>query len=176
MFAVFLCCLFPSSADFSYVYIRLLELVPQLADVLVFCSAFFPLCFILDTFCCYIFKFTNLLSCDICGCCLVPKLCLTPVTPGTVGCQAPLSMGFPRQEYWSGLPFPSLGVFLNQGSNLCLLHWQVDSLPLNLGCLLLIPSSVFFIFRDGLESFLFHPRLYTVAQSLLIFLTHGVWL
>jgi len=29
------------------------------------------------------------------------------VTPWTVACQAPLSMGFPRQEYWSGLPFPS---------------------------------------------------------------------
>ena len=28
-------------------------------------------------------------------------------TPWTVACQAPLSMGFPRQEYWSGLPFPS---------------------------------------------------------------------
>ena len=31
------------------------------------------------------------------------------VTPGTVGCQAPLFMGFPGQEYWSGLPFPSPG-------------------------------------------------------------------
>ena len=31
------------------------------------------------------------------------------VTPRTVGCQAPLSMGFSRQEYWSGLPFPSPG-------------------------------------------------------------------
>ena len=28
------------------------------------------------------------------------------VTPWTVACQAPLSMGFSRQEYWSGLPFP----------------------------------------------------------------------
>ena len=28
-------------------------------------------------------------------------------TPWTVPCQAPLSMGFSRQEYWSGLPFPS---------------------------------------------------------------------
>ena len=28
-------------------------------------------------------------------------------TPRTVACQAPLSMGFPRLEYWSGLPFPS---------------------------------------------------------------------
>ena len=31
------------------------------------------------------------------------------VTPWTEAHQAPLSMGFPRQEYWSGLPFPSLG-------------------------------------------------------------------
>ena len=31
-------------------------------------------------------------------------------TPWTVASQAPLSVGFPRQEYWSGLPFPSLGV------------------------------------------------------------------
>ena len=31
-------------------------------------------------------------------------------TPWTVACQAPLSMEFSRQEYWSGLPFPSLGV------------------------------------------------------------------
>ena len=30
-------------------------------------------------------------------------------TPWSVGCQAPLSMGFSRQEYWSGLPYPSLG-------------------------------------------------------------------
>ena len=31
------------------------------------------------------------------------------VTPWTVTCQAPLSMGFPSQEYWSGLPFPFPG-------------------------------------------------------------------
>ena len=30
-------------------------------------------------------------------------------TPWTVACQAPLSLGFSRQEYWSGLPFPSSG-------------------------------------------------------------------
>ena len=30
-------------------------------------------------------------------------------TPGTIALQAPLSVGFSRQEYWSGLPFPSLG-------------------------------------------------------------------
>ena len=32
--------------------------------------------------------------------------CLLFVTLGTVACQASLSMGFPRQEYWSGLPCP----------------------------------------------------------------------
>jgi len=31
------------------------------------------------------------------------------VTPWTVAHQSPLFMGFPREEYWSGLPFPSLG-------------------------------------------------------------------
>ena len=31
------------------------------------------------------------------------------MTPWAVACQAPLSMGFSRQEYWSGLPFPSPG-------------------------------------------------------------------
>ena len=31
------------------------------------------------------------------------------VNPGTVARQAPLAMGFPRQEHWSGLPFPSPG-------------------------------------------------------------------
>ena len=35
------------------------------------------------------------------------KSCPTLATPWTVACQAPLSMGFSRQEYWSGLPFPS---------------------------------------------------------------------
>ena len=55
-------------------------------------------------------------------------------TPKTVACQAPLSMRFPSQEYWSALPFPSPGeIFLTQGSNLCLsslLHWQAGSSPL----------------------------------------------
>ena len=37
------------------------------------------------------------------------------VTPWTVFHQFPLSMGFPRQEYWSGLPFPSPGDLPNPG-------------------------------------------------------------
>ena len=36
-------------------------------------------------------------------------------TPWTVACQAPLSMGFPRKEYWSVLPFPSPGDLLDPG-------------------------------------------------------------
>ena len=38
---------------------------------------------------------------------LVTKLCLTLATPQTVARQVLLSLGFSRQEYWSGLPFPS---------------------------------------------------------------------
>ena len=37
------------------------------------------------------------------------------VTPWTVANQAPLSMGFSRQEYWSGLPFPSPGNLSDSG-------------------------------------------------------------
>ena len=43
------------------------------------------------------------------------------VTPWTVAHQAPLSMGFPRQEYWSGLPCPSPGDLPNPGIKSCLL-------------------------------------------------------
>ena len=37
------------------------------------------------------------------------------VTQWTVACQVPLSMGFSRQEYWSGLSCPPPGDFLNPG-------------------------------------------------------------
>ena len=43
------------------------------------------------------FLFNHLVMSDSCA------------TPWTVALQAPLSMKFPRQEYWSGLPFPSPG-------------------------------------------------------------------
>ena len=45
----------------------------------------------------------------LCCCCLVAKLSLTLATPWTIASQAPLSLRFPRQEYWSGLPFPPSG-------------------------------------------------------------------
>ena len=58
------------------------------------------------------------------------------VTPNsllwTVARQAPLSIQFSRQEYWSGLPFPLLGDLPKPGIEpMCLWHWQVDSLPLS---------------------------------------------
>ena len=46
---------------------------------------------------------------------LVAKLYPTFATPWTVACQALLSMGFSRQEYWSGLSFPSPGDPPNSG-------------------------------------------------------------
>ena len=42
-------------------------------------------------------------------CCLVVKSYPTLATPWTIARQAPLSIGPSRQEYWSGLPFPSPG-------------------------------------------------------------------
>jgi len=44
------------------------------------------------------------------------------VTLWTAACQAPLSMGFSRQEYWSGLQVLLQGIFLIQEVNLGLLH------------------------------------------------------
>ena len=50
-------------------------------------------------------------------CCLVVKLYPILCDPMD-GSQALLSMGFPRQEYWSGLPFPSPGVLPHPGIEL----------------------------------------------------------
>ena len=49
------------------------------------------------------------------------------MTPWTITHQAPLSIGFSRQEYWTGLHFFLQGILLTQGSNPHLLHWQIDS-------------------------------------------------
>ena len=49
-------------------------------------------------------------------------------TPWTVALQAPLSMGFSRLEYWSGLPFPSPEDLPNTGTERGSLAWQAESL------------------------------------------------
>ena len=71
------------------------------------------------------------------GVCVCVHLCALScvrlfATLWTVACQAPLSVGFSRQEYWSGLPFPIPRDLpdprIEPTSRL--LHWQADSLPL----------------------------------------------
>ena len=52
-------------------------------------------------------------------------------TPRTIARQAPRSMGFPRQEYWSGLPFPPPGHLPDPGIKPVSPTLQADSLPLN---------------------------------------------
>ena len=60
---------------------------------------------------------------------LLTKLCPTLMIPWTVACQAPLSMGFSRQEYCSGLPFPSSGDLPGPGIKSRSPALQADSLP-----------------------------------------------
>ena len=48
-------------------------------------------------------------------------------TPWTTACQAPLSMGFFRQEHWSVLPFPSPGDLPDPGTEPMSPAWQADS-------------------------------------------------
>ena len=60
---------------------------------------------------------------------LVTQLCLLSVTPRTITHQTPLSMGFSRQEYWSGLSFPLPGGILDPGMKPGSPALQADSLP-----------------------------------------------
>ena len=55
---------------------------------------------------------------------LVAQLCPTLCNPMDCSPPAPPSMGFSRQEHWSGLPFLLHGIFPNQGSNPGLLHYR----------------------------------------------------
>ena len=63
---------------------------------------------------------------------LVTKSCPTLGTPLTVTRQAPLSMGFSRQEYWSGLPFPSPGHLPDPGIEPGSPALRADPLPTEL--------------------------------------------
>ena len=89
-------------------------------------------------------------------------------SPWTNLLQAPLSMGFPRQEYWAGCHSLLQGIFPNQGSNPCLLHWQVDSLPLkHQGSL---DNSLYLLIPDtqSIPSSPWLPEVYSLHRSLLI--------
>ena len=63
---------------------------------------------------------------------LVAKSCPTLATPWTVARQTPLSMGFSRQECWSGLPFPSPGNLPDPGIKPWSPALQADCLPTKL--------------------------------------------
>ena len=63
---------------------------------------------------------------------LVAKSCPTLATPWTAARQASLSMGFSRQEYWSGLPFSSPEDLPDPGIKLGFPTLQADSLPTEL--------------------------------------------
>ena len=65
--------------------------------------------------------------CGLCAQALSHVRCFA--TPRTIACQAPLSMGFSWQEYWSGLPCPPLGVLPNLETEPRSPALQADSLP-----------------------------------------------
>ena len=58
----------------------------------------------------------------VCVCVSHSVVCIHSAIPWTIACQAPLSMKFSRQEYWSGLPFSSPRDIPKQGLNPGLLH------------------------------------------------------
>ena len=69
-----------------------------------YCYGFFVVCFFEEW--------------TVCVCTESLQLCLTLVTPWTIACWAPLSMGLLRQEYWNGLSCPPLGDLPNPGTEL----------------------------------------------------------
>ena len=87
------------------------------------------------------------------------------MTQWTVACQTPLSMGFPRQEYWSGLPFLSPGDLPNPGSEPRSPTLQEDSLSFE------PPGKSIMKFRSGLHKLsiichlIYNPLSYVICQG-----------
>ena len=77
---------------------------------------------------------------------LVAKSCLTLATPWTVVHKAPLSMGFSRQEYWSGFPFPTSGELPHPGIEPESPSLQADSWPTE------PPDKTFFLHFSSVQS------------------------
>ena len=103
---------------------------------------------------------------------LVAKLCLTLVTPWTVTCQTPLSLGFSRQEYWSGLSFPSPGDLPNIGIRSGFPALKAGFLPTELQGKLCSTGSYFTICALAIllcKNSLFHFILITNAISKLLY-------
>ena len=71
-------------------------------------------------------------------------------TPWTEARQAPPSMGFFKQEYWNGLPFPSPGDLPDPGIKPASPAWQADSLPSELPGKLLTYIQYYYIHANTL--------------------------
>ena len=109
-------------------------------------------------------------------------------TPWTVAHQASVSKGFPRQEYWSGLPFPSPGYLPDPGRSnsrpcLCLQHKQADFfLPLALRlccCSWIFPSCgeqglLFTVMRGLLIAVASHCGAQALGAQALVGAAHGL--
>ena len=84
----------------------------------------------------------------------VTQSCPTLATPWTVAHQAPLSMGFSSQEYWSGVPLPSQHLYMTTGKTIAFtiqtFVGKVMSLLFNM------LSGLVIIFLPGISVFLFH--------------------
>ena len=93
-------------------------------------------------------------------CCysLVTKLCPNLCDPMIVARQAPLSLGFPRYEYWSGLHFLFQGIFPIQGLNPSLLHCRQILCPLSHQgsppLVLILPNTLSLLFANHLHYWL----------------------
>ena len=112
---------------------------------------------------------------------------------GTVARQVPLSIGFPRQEYWCGLPFLLQGIFPTQGSNPCFLlgsqilyHWASREAHSNmfLECLMMkvrmkekktnsVPFCLGHTWQKVIDNM---PSVYSKGKDLMVLLLfHSIW-
>ena len=111
----------------------------ELSAVILICAlAYFFIVYLLSGICVCkssrqagLFTFISTVPRTVSGislCCLCAKSCSTLFAiPWTTARQDPLSMGFPRKNNEMGCYFLLQRIFLTQGLNPCLLHWQVDS-------------------------------------------------
>ena len=104
---------------------------------------------------------------------LVAKSCLTLTTPWTVARQAPLSLGFSRQEYWRGFPFPSPGDLPDLGIEAESPVLQADSLLTELpgDPILCIVMYIFQCYFLNLS----HPGLPTLCQNSVLYVIDSKW-
>ena len=91
-------------------------------------------------------------------CCVLKSLqsCCLSATPWTGARQAPLPVGFSRQEYWSGLPCPPPGDLPDPACLLrcrqILYHWDIAEAPILLSWVEFLPRQLEMIVRKGLSS------------------------